>query len=256
MSRSEAVGGQRVVAILLTIADLGPSVSVRELADRTGIPQSSVYRYLKLLRAEGLVWTTRAGRYTVGPRAVQLAQRFTESFDLVAVCRPVMQRLASESQETVALVVAVGHRAICVETVESRQGLRYSFTRGAALPLLRGASAKALLPYLRQTVIERAMDEAGLDPAARATLWDEIGRIRERGYAESEGEVDVGVWAVGVPILAPDGQLLAALSVIAPVVRLDAARRQALRHMTLSAAESIYWRLDGREGNDRFVRGA
>jgi len=46
------------------------------------------------------------------------------------------------------------------------------------------------------------------------------------------------------------------VSTIAPVARLDARRRQMLREMTVSAAESIYWRLDGREGSGRFMRRA
>ncbi|MBX6753128.1 MAG: IclR family transcriptional regulator [Thermorudis peleae] len=237
--RVAAASGARIIELLLTIAESKHPLSARELAERMRLPLSTIYRYLSVLRAQGLVWSVGNGHYAVGPRVVQLARSFEETFSVAAVCRPVMQRLARETQETVAFVVPVGERAVCVETVESTQALRYSFTRGAVLPLLRGASAKALLPYLPRTRVERAMSQAGLDEEAQAALWDDIARIAARGYAESEGEVDTGVWAVGVPVFGPSDELLGALSVIAPVARLTPERRAALIQRAIAAADQL-----------------
>ncbi len=229
----------RVLELLLTVADSGRALSVRELVELLKLPRSTVYRYLKVLRGLGLLWSLGNGRFAVGPRAMQLARSFEQSVGLATVCRPVMERLADETQETVAFVVPVEEQAICIETVESRQPLRYSFHRGVARPLLRGASAKAMLPYLPKAVVQRAMVKAGLDEQAQTALWEEIRQIAAQGYAESEGEVDAGVWAVGTPVFGPHGELLGALSVIVPVVRLTPRRRAELVQSVCAAAQRL-----------------
>lgn len=234
--------GGKVLELLLAVAESGRALTVSELTELLGLPRSTVYRYLKVLRSHGLLWSIGGGRYAIGPRAMQLARSFEETVSLATVCRPIMEQLAHETQETVALVVPVGEQAVCIETVESRQPLRYSFQRGVARSLLRGASAKAMLPYLPHAVVERAMVNAGLNEGARAALWAEIRQIARQGYAESEGEVDRGVWAVGAPVVGAHGELLGALSVIVPVVRLTARRRAELVERVCVAAQRISMR--------------
>lgn len=148
--RAGTASAARILDLLLTIADANHPVIAKDLADWSELPLSTVYRYLSLLRTKGLIWSIGSGQYAIGPRALQLARSFEESFSLAAVCRPLLQRLARDTDETVALVVPLGESAACVETVESPHALRYSFTRGAVLPLLRGASAKRCSPTSRR----------------------------------------------------------------------------------------------------------
>ncbi|MFN3337985.1 MAG: IclR family transcriptional regulator, partial [Thermomicrobium sp.] len=119
--RFAASSGGRVLELLLAVAESGRPLTVSELTELMGLPRSTVYRYVNVLRSHGLLWSIGGGRYAVGPRAMQLARSFEETVSLATVCRPVMERLAHETQETVALVVPVGERAVCIEAVESRQ---------------------------------------------------------------------------------------------------------------------------------------
>lgn len=89
-----------------------------------------------------------------------------------------------------------------------------------------GASAKCMLPFLERTVYAQIMQRIEReDPRRKANLEKEVEEIRRQGYACTEGEVDPGAWAVGVPIFSAPGYLEGALSVVAPSFRIDDAKK-------------------------------
>ncbi len=229
---------ERGVGFLIWLARYGPC-TVQELANGFGAPVSTVYRYVAALRDAGLLWDLPEGRLGLGPRCVQLELGFRRALDEWAHCQPVMRELAAATGETVALLIPLDHEAVCVDIVESRQPLRYALSRGMTKPMLRGAPAKAMLPYLPAGVLEALMTGSeGLSPAEQATLLDELPHIRACGYAVSREEVDRGVWAVGVPILDHDGGLEGALSLLAPLAR-TGGRESFLVHATMEAGAKL-----------------
>ncbi len=229
---------ERGVGYLVWLARHGPC-TVQELANGFGAPVSTVYRYVAALRDAGLLWDLPEGRLGLGPRCVQLELGFRRALDEWALCQPVMRELAAATGETVALLVPLDHEAVCVDIIESRQPLRYALSKGMTKPMLRGAPAKAMLPYLPADVLVALMEgPEGLSPAEQATLLDELPHIRECGYAVSREEVDRGVWAVGVPVLDHDGGLEGALSLLGPLAR-TGGRESFLVHATMEAAAKL-----------------
>ncbi|MDW8007098.1 MAG: IclR family transcriptional regulator [Thermomicrobium sp.] len=226
----------RLLQLLLTVAESSDLLPVADIAARAGLPLSTTYRYLERLRQEGLVMMIGPGRYGLGPRVLQLQAGFEQGIGLDDRVRRRLRALAEETGETVALVVAVGARAVCVDSIESPQGLRYSFRRGSQLSLVRGASAKALLPLLPDVLVEQAARLAGFTVEQQARLREEIQRTLATGFVESEGEVDAGVWAIGTPLWKSGLRLPAALSVIAPAIRIDERRKTLLRAILLRHA--------------------
>jgi DNA-binding IclR family transcriptional regulator len=222
-------------------------LTAKELGQRLQVPLSTVYRYLAPLVDWGLVRRVgNDGRYAVGPRAVTLWAAFRRNFDLVAAARPSMERLCRETQETVLLTVVVGNRAMCVETVESPLPIHYSFRPGVDRPLYAGASAKALLAFLDEHTVGRALVEAEQRaPHLSVGLPEALRRIRELGYAVTQGEVDPDAWAVGVPVFGEAGVLEGAVSLVAPAFRAGPERAPALVQHTVRAAREIEGRLRG-----------
>src|SRR5690554_1778666 len=120
----------RAMQSLLVIAENAP-LTVAELASLLDIPISTTYRHVAALRKHGLVWELADQRLAAGPRCVQLENSFRQTFDQSSY-RDIMQQLAGESAETVALLVPHGPEAICIDTIESNQPLRYTFSKGVA----------------------------------------------------------------------------------------------------------------------------
>lgn len=216
-----------------------PSSTAKQLSQHFAIPLSTTYRYIATLKAAGMVQEGVQGTYILGPRCVQLEAAYQKQVGNNFHYKPAMHELATRTGETIALVVPFRHHSVCIDTVESCYPLRYSFTKGAVLPLLRGASAKCMLPYLNQQMIRRLIKQSQvLSPQRKEELVLEIESIRSKGYATSYGEIDDEVWAVGVALFSLDGTLEGSLSTIAPAFRANG-RQQFLVQETVKAANEI-----------------
>jgi IclR family transcriptional regulator, acetate operon repressor len=227
----------RLLQLLVELAREGAPLLAKELAHRCELPLSTAYRHLETLKAWGLV--TESGRgegVALGPTCMLIARYFDGPEHLLSVARPAMHELALITRESVGLMVAIGREVVCLDMVESAQPLRCAYAPGRAQPLARGASAKALLAFMsagrQAAVLEVTVPDAG----ARRALLDELKVTRERGFAESEGEVDPAVWGVSAPILAPSGRVDAALSLMGPTNR---ARPQRDRLVALTQASAV-----------------
>lgn len=225
----------RAVQSLLAIAENAP-ITAGELARLLDVPPSTTYRYISTLRKHGLVWELADQTLAPGPRCVQLENSFRRTFHQSSY-REIMEWVARESGETVAVLVPQGSEAICIDTIESNQPLRYTFSRGVAKSMLRGASAKSMLPWLDERWVAAsiaASDELTDEQGRR--LLDELPVIRRQGYATSLGEVDQGVWAVGAPVFKPNSELDASLSLIAPHFRVQGQEQKLIRLVVDAAA--------------------
>lgn len=225
----------RAMESLLAIAAKAP-ITPAELSQTLGVPVSTTYRYLSSLRKHGLIWELADATVAPGPRCVQLEAAFRRTFHQSSY-RELMAQLSRETGETVALLVPQGDEAICIDTIESTAPLRYSFSKGVAKPMLLGASAKAMLPWLDADWLDNAITTSpDLDDDQRGRLRAELPQIRDRGYATSIGEVDQGVWAVGAPIFKANGALDASVSVIAPHFRVVGAEQRLTELLVATAA--------------------
>jgi DNA-binding IclR family transcriptional regulator len=245
---SSVTGAERLLLVLTALASHGKAMSVKDMLGATGLAQSTLYRQVALLKRWGFV-TEDSGYYAPGPISLQLALGFDINSMLVEASRDGMMQLSRATQESVGLVVAVNDQVICLEMVESTHSLRCSFEKGRAVPLRAGASAKSLLAFMadkaRAETLERQL--AG-DDIARAALDAELERIRARGYAVSDSEVDPGVWGVSAPVFrrAPRGpggaSASASITLMAPSSR-AAGREQQLTDWTVRTASAISARL-------------
>ena len=235
----------RLLQILVELAREGRPMQAKELAQRAGQPLSTAYRHLETLKAWGLAADLgRSEGVALGPACMLIARYFDRPEHLLNTARPVMQELVLATDESVGLMVAVGREVVCLEMIESGQPLRCSYAPGRSQPLARGASAKALLAFMAEGQRAAVVRENIADPGARQALLGELASVRERGCAESEGEVDAAIWGASAPILAGSGRLEAALSLMAPAERARP-RRDRLVALTREAAGRIGMSLRG-----------
>ncbi|MEC5344587.1 IclR family transcriptional regulator [Brenneria populi] len=232
---------ERVLMILKTIAQFGRPASATELMKMTGLAKSTLYRQLAILRRWGFVMET-GGLYAPGPVSLQLAMGFDETALLTQCAQEDMRRLSDASQETVAITVAVNRQAVCISMIEATQSLRCSFEKGRSVPLRAGATAKCLLAHLPEAELRHLLPLEFPHPEQRAAVARQLDEIRERGYADSDSEVDAGVWGVSFPLLTTNGKLLGALSLMAPSLRVSG-KKADLIDLTAAAVERIHRQL-------------
>ena len=240
----------QVLERAFTVLDLftaeRPEWTTTEVARATLLPPATAHRLLAFLRERGYVARDeRTKGFRLGSAALDMGERARVVLDLRRVALPVLRRVARETDETALLTVLNDGRdhSLCLERVESSQPLRLSVEPARQLPLHAGASQKALLAFMRDDEIERVLDRP-LERLCRATLTDpeavraELGEVRDRGWAISFEETNVGVWGVAMPILDGEGGPVAALGVAGPSARLERNElRDHVEQLRTSAAE-------------------
>ncbi|MBD0290539.1 MAG: IclR family transcriptional regulator [Thermoleophilia bacterium] len=230
---------ERAFRVLDLFTSEAPEWTTTEIARATRLPVATAHRILAFLRSRRYVERDeRTKRFRLGLAALRLGERARVVLDLRAAARPVLVRLARETDETALLVVPSEQRtsSICLERVESSQPLRLTAEPGRRLPLHAGASQKALLAFMSAEEIEAVL-RGPLERMCRATVTDpdalrgQLAEIRRRGWAISFEETNVGAWGVAVPLLAIDGSATASLGLAGPTARLssDAVSEQVAR---------------------------
>ncbi len=232
-------GARRALSILMAFSQERHTRSARDLSKATGIPLPSVYRYVALLREMGLLVGDERGSYHVSARLSALARAAETAETLIDFADPAMRRLSSATGETVILVRLIARSAVCIHRIESRHSLRTSYEPGQPMPLEHGASARLLLGSMTAEARRDYLAPlAARDRKAAARLDAQAVLAAEQGWAVSEEEIDIGVWAAAAAVRDRTG-IVAALSVPSPLVRAPERLHEELLGRVRAAAEEI-----------------
>jgi len=219
---------ERAFAILEAFTEFRPEWSTSDLARFLELPIPTVHRLLGALARLGYVTRdAQTRRFRLGGAAMQLGERARAVSDLRAVALLPLQRLSEAADETAVLTVLSPERdrSVCLERVETSQPLRLSVQPGTQLPLHAGASQKALLAFMPEREVDRLLDQP-LERLCAATITEprqlrrDLEVIRERGWASSYEETNLGVWGIAVPVISGD-DVVCAVGIAGPSARLS-----------------------------------
>ena len=220
-----------------------PEMTLAELVRCSGYSKTTAYRLLVTLEEAGWLERTRRGAFRLTIKPFQVGSILVDSLELRQEAAPVMARLAVECDDTTYLTVPAGTHAVCLERIDSGQGLRVAdLYVGGSQPLHLGAGPRALLAYLEDELLpgvlaadrEQRTPRSLVDPAA---LLADLAATRERGYSISDGDATVGVAAIGAPIRDVSGRCVAALSIGGLSPRLIPVRQEQADRLLAACAE-------------------
>lgn len=204
-----------------------PEWTLMDVVRETGMGTTVVHRILNTFVHTGYLERQRDSRlYTLGARIYEFVGAAAR-LDIAATARPIMQRLAEATGETVYLTVYRNGHSVCIAKVDSTHEVKLMMQLGGIYPLEGGASNKVLLAFLPKGA-QDAYIQANVREEERADLWRELQEIADRGYAYSDSEVTPNAYAIGVPVRNASGALVAALSLGGPTFRLDEQRKHDL----------------------------
>jgi DNA-binding IclR family transcriptional regulator len=154
-------------------------------------------------------------RFMLGPGVVSIARVFLAGLDVRAVARPHMQALAETAEGSVYLALADGLDMVIIEACRPRTTmLAPRLDVGSRAPIANSALGRAYLFALpkeeRLALIEslrlsRGSDWAALEPGLKRALAD----ADKLGYSVSAGEFHREINSVSVPLVGPNGELMA-----------------------------------------------
>jgi IclR family KDG regulon transcriptional repressor len=255
---------QNAARLLKEFGSAEGALGVTELARRLGLGKSTVHRLLATLTAERILEHDPAtGTYRLGLMMWELGARVSVHRVLHDAATTVIEELRNATKETVQVAVLDGREVVYVERLESPHTLRIFGRVGHRNSAHCTSTGKVLLAHLpgrRQAALlegwrlERKTDATVCD---LAQLRAELERVRAQGWAENIGESEVGVASVAAPVRNARGEVIAAISVAGPVMRVNGdTLRRFFRASVIQAADAISdqlgWRPDrGQSGRGR-----
>ncbi|SOC43751.1 IclR family transcriptional regulator [Salinicoccus kekensis] len=217
----------KVLSVLTLFSMERRTMKVEEISTELGIPVSSVYRHVRVLKQNGYLNEDHFGNYKLGYKFLELANIVRADIDITSISKPFMDELTTEFRETTILNVISGLNAVCLTTsVIDDAAIKVSSAEGKILPLFGGASAKALLAYQDGKILDRIFDNDMVKKITRWTITDkeelikDLHEVRKKGYSVSMGELDEGVKAYGFPIKNSSGEVIASLTIAGPEFRM------------------------------------
>jgi DNA-binding IclR family transcriptional regulator len=246
---SSVPAAAQTVAILRVLADRGPTAAV-SLARAVGMPRSSAYHLLTVLRESGVVvHLPEERRWALGPVTFEIGMAYLRHDPLERLARPHLAALADRVSETAHLSVLHGAEVVYLaKEVPRRRTAPPTLVTdvGVRLPATLTASGRAMLGALPAAQVrallagERAfVDRTGRGPRSWTSLRRVLGEESARGWASEDGEVVEGLASVAAVVRDRLGAPVAAVSVTFRSGEHPVAERAALATEVVVAAGRI-----------------
>src|SRR6476469_1548171 len=237
----------RALAILDLLARRGEA-GVTEIAAELDVHKSTAFRLVGALENRQLVeQVSDRGQYRLGFGIIRLAGATTASLDLSREGQPVCERLAEELDETVNVAILDTGAATNITQSYGSAAVTTRNWIGQRTPLHATSSGKVLLAWAEGKILEDALDTLErFTPntiTSRSKLLAELKRTRERGWAATNEELEIGLNAVAAPIRGAEGTVVAAVSVSGPAYRLTADSFESVTKKLRAGAEEISSRI-------------
>ncbi len=231
----------RVFSLLEHLADGDEALSLSELAARSGLPMPTIHRLIRFLVSQGYVRQDSSKRYTVGPRMIWLGE--SASRQLGSWATPVLAGLVQRFGETTNMAMLEGDGIIYVAQVPSPRAMRMFTEVGRyVMPHCTGVG-KAILSTMSDDEAGALLKRTGMPARTEHTITSlpkmltELAVIRQAGFAVDDGEQELGVRCVAVPV--PDLPFRAAISVSGPSSRVTVEQVEQIAPAARQAAAEL-----------------
>jgi IclR family KDG regulon transcriptional repressor len=233
-------------------------ISVRDLSATVHLPKGTTHRLLASLAHDGFVRQDAVTRdYFLGFKLVELGNLLIDQLDFRSVARPFLLDLADTTGETVHMVVLDQNEVVYIDKVDfaaKPRGLGMVSRIGLRIPAHSCAVGKIFLAQFSQDMLTAFIEEKGLAGRTENTITEpqkleqHLALVRKHGYAVDDEENEKGIRCVAAPVLNEKGQVVAAISISGPTIRISRKMAQeTLRQQVMQTAFEISRQLGYRD---------
>ena len=222
-----------------------------ELAERTRLPVSTVFRLLKTLESGGYVEQLPDGAFRPGPAVLTLGFAALGGLDILEVADPWAKRLAEETEAIVNLGVLVGGEVVLLLHSRSRDVYSQLLQVGSSQSAACGSMGKVLLAYLPAAELKKRLNQIDFStcrgPKRKRTVAElipELQQVRENGWAVQDREFDTETVSLAMPIRDRTATVVAAMGIVGRAGKWTSARfarehRNQLTEATLEVSKRL-----------------
>jgi DNA-binding IclR family transcriptional regulator len=217
------------------------SLALTTLSSRARLPKPTALRLARKLVELGALERSANGEYVVGLRLLELASLAPRGHGLRAAALPFMEDLHHATGQHVLLAVRDGDEAVLVERLSARGAGQVMYRVGGRLPLHSTGVGMVLLAHapaaLQDEVLGRdlTLRPENVSRSARE-MRAQLAAVRQAGVAVLSRSWPEPVTTVAAAVVGPDGEPVAALSVVTSADQLEPA---VLRPAVIAVARAI-----------------
>ena len=209
----------RGLAALEHVAAVG-EVTVAGLAEALALPRASAHILLSTLTRAGYVHQPRRrGAYRLDLKVLELTNAVLRHMPVRERAAALLHELANETGLISYLGVLFRGRAMTIDRIVPHPRPEARSDLGLTNPAYASSLGKAILAFLSPDELDAYLASVRFEPITERTITSaaalraELERIRQRGYALSEGEHRAGVRSIAAPIFTYGGDVVASICV-------------------------------------------
>ncbi len=224
--QSIEIGSQLLVELARHVAPM----PLRELAKAAGMSTGKAHPYMVSFLKVGFVTQDASGCYELGPLALQLGLTRLQRLDPVKEATPLIQDLAAETEQSIAVAVWGNLGPTVVRMEEPIHPLHVNLRTGTVMSLAYTATGRLFAAYMPPKVVEKLIIEdvarqsgraGGTMLLTRAEVEEAIVETRRRGLSRTIGHPIPGINAFCAPVFDSAGNLVLGITAMGPEATFD-----------------------------------
>ena len=242
----------RAMEILKLIA--GSPRSLGEVAEHLDVHKSTAFRLLQTLEEGGFTRHLPDGRHAIGFGIIPLAQHAIDQIDMRTIAHTRLQRLAEKVGHTIHLGQFLEDQVVYIDKIDGVGTVAMGSRIGLPAEAHTAGVAKVVLAFLPDLQLERALKRVSFHQYTPTTITTlpafrtELQLVRERGWAEDDGEKEDFINCIALPIRDASGRVTLGMSVTAlrAVAGLEELRKDLPTYQQVAASISreLGWKGD------------
>lgn len=208
----------RGLAVIRAFDAEHPELTLSEVARQTGLTRAAARRFLRTLVEIGYM-RTDGTKFALRPKVLELGYAYLSSLSLPELALPHMELLVERTHESSSLCVLDGDEIVYVARVPTKRIMAVMIAVGTRFPAYATSMGRVLLAGRSAEWLDGFLASADLRALTPHTVTDvrelraELGRVRERGWAMVDQELEEGLRSVAAPVVDGAGRVVAALNV-------------------------------------------
>lgn len=240
----------KAMRLLQAFTPLTTTLSVRELAELTGVPRSTVHALCVTLEDAGMLEQTSSNGYRLGWSVVGLGGQVIDRVGMVDVADQVLQEIHRREGCEVHLAQLVGSWVVYLDrasgVIRAPMNNRIGLRAPAHITGCGRAALSMLDPADAIKRVEEASHSERQEVPDRNVLRRDLTSVRQQGYVVNTS-FQTGRLSVAAPVLDHAGQPVGGVSVAGPKGLFDSRAAYATAREIVRAASTISRRLSERE---------
>jgi len=208
------------LAVIEAFDARSPSMTLSEVAKKTGLPRGTARRLLLTLTELGYAGFD-GKHFSLQPRALNLGFAYLHSRSLWQLGQPCMVELVERVHESCSIAVLDGSEIVYVARVPTAARIMsINLGIGTRLPAFATSMGRVLLAGLAVEEVKRLLEQVSPLPkytpktiSDQAALLREIDLVRRQGWALVDQELETGLRSIAAPIVDSSGRVVAALNI-------------------------------------------